>query len=88
MVELKDDTITEYTISPRILELLKRHLKNFKNFRPTQCQKAPSLGKEGLSQPDSLAANIVALNAGGRDLCVGGNGGSQIRGFGSSNYKR
>ena len=64
VVELKDDTITEYTISPRDFGIAEATPEELQKLSADSVSKSLELVKEGLSQPDSLAANIVALNAG------------------------
>ena len=64
VVELKDDTITEYTISPRDFGIAEATPEELQKLSADSVSKSLQLVKEGLSQPDSLAANIVALNAG------------------------
>ena len=64
VVELKDDTITEYTISPRDFGIAEATTEELQKLSADSVTKSLELVKEGLSQPDSLAANIVALNAG------------------------
>ena len=64
VVELKEDTITEYTISPRDFGIAEATPEEIQKLSADSVTKSFELVKEGLSQPDSLAANIVALNAG------------------------
>ena len=64
VVELKDDTITEYTISPRDFGIAEATPEELQKLSANSVSKSLELVKESLSQPDSLAANIVALNAG------------------------
>ena len=64
VVELKDDTITEYTISPRDFGIAEATPEELQKLSADSVSRSLELVKEGLSQPDSLAANIVALNAG------------------------
>ena len=64
VVELKDDTITEYTISPRDFGIAEATPEELQKLSADSVSKSLELVKESLSQPDSLAANIVALNAG------------------------
>ena len=64
VVELKDDTISEYTISPMDFGIAEATPKEIQKLSADSVTKSFELVKEGLSQPDSLAANIVALNAG------------------------
>lgn len=64
VVELKDDTISEYTISPRDFGIAEATPEEIQKLSADSVTKSFELVKEGLSQPGSLAANIVALNAG------------------------
>ena len=64
VVELKDDTISEYTISPMDFGIAEATPEEIQKLSADSVTKSFELVKEGLSQPDSLAANIVALNAG------------------------
>ena len=64
VVELKEDTITEYTISPMDFGIAEATPEEIQKLSADSVTKSLELVKEALSQPDSLAANIVALNAG------------------------
>lgn len=64
VVELKDDTISEYTISPMDFGIAEATPEEIQKLSADSVTKSFELVKEGLSQPDSPAANIVALNAG------------------------